>query len=408
VAADGDARMAGAARDWLAVVLAAVALTLVLAVPRVAKEQLTPPSTAAVDMELPVLRPGALWLSPEELQGLPTAGPAWQRLLELVEEDVGRAQLSDQNSKHDVAVLGLALVAARTDDEQLRARVVREILSVVGTEELPDEHCAFGSAAGARGLAIGRNLVGYILAADLIGLQPANGQQDAVIFARWVDDLRRRINCPSNGRGIRNTIAQGHAESGSNGSALQGAARVAASLYLGDRADVEDAWRTYRRYSGDRSVGSELDLGRGVRAGWAADPDRPVAINPAGSTRDGHRLDGAIVNDLARGGDRRWPPEYTQYPWEGISGYFVQAELLARAGYPAWEVEERAPLRAMQFLWEAYGASGDERWWDHTNWAKHLGNRAYGTSYPVPEGDPNGKNLGWTDWTHALLDDGPG
>jgi len=193
---------------------------------------------------------------------------------------------------------------------------------------------------------------------------------------------------------------QGHAESGSNGSALQGAARIAAARYLDDQRDLEDAWLTFRRYSGDRTVGPPLDLKRGVEAGWAADPQRPVAVNPAGATRDGHPVGGAIINDLARGGDLRWPPRFTQYPWEGISGYVLQAELLARAGYPAWEVEDRAPLRTVAFLWEAYGASGEERWWDHTNWAKHVVNAAYGTTYPVPEGDPNGRNIGWTDWTH--------
>lgn len=341
-----------------------------------------------------------LWISADELMARPMHGAAWDRLVSTARSEVGDAYLADQDSPHDVEVMAMALVAARTGDADLRDRAIDEVMEVIGTEDAPDPNCDFGDDEGARGLAIGRNLAGYVVAADLVGLHPDDGAEGRRL-ADWLDTVRHRVNCPANGRGERATIIEGHAGSGSNGSALEGGARVAASVYLDDHEDLELAWADFRRYSGDRSVGSDIDIGNGVEGGWAHDPREPVAVNPKGATKDGHLIDGAIINDMVRGGDFAWPPEYTQYPWEGIAGYLVQAQFLARAGYPAWEVEDRAPLRAVQFLDRLAQETGDDRWWDHTNWAKHLVNHVYEAGLSVPEGNPDGKNMGWTDWTHG-------
>ena len=100
---------------------------------------------------------------------------------------------------------------------------------------------------------------------------------------------------------------------------------------------------------------------------------------------------------MRRGGSFQWPPQKTGYAWEGLQGALVQAEILHRAGYPAWEWEDQALLRAVQFLhgigWEA---EGDDEW---QPW---LINYYYGTSFPVVIGARPGKNMGWTDWTHGV------
>jgi hypothetical protein len=94
-----------------------------------------------------------------------------------------------------------------------------------------------------------------------------------------------------------------------------------------------------------------------------------------------------------------WPPPKENYVWEALQGAVVQAQLLSRTaiGYGlAWQWEEQALLRAVRWLHDVckYPASGDDRW---IPW---LVNRAYGTSFPAGVGSV-GKNMGFTDWTHA-------
>ena len=75
----------------------------------------------------------------------------------------------------------------------------------------------------------------------------------------------------------------------------------------------------------------------------------------------------------------------------------MQAQILHRAGYPAWEWEDRALLRAFAWLHDQadYPAEGDDEW---QPW---LINAVYGTDFPTVSPARHGKNMGWTDWTAA-------
>jgi hypothetical protein len=90
-------------------------------------------------------------------------------------------------------------------------------------------------------------------------------------------------------------------------------------------------------------------------------------------------------------------PTPTDYPWGALQGAVVQAEILHRAGYPAWEWEDRALLRAVEFLCSiGWQPNGDDEW---VPW---LIKAAYGESCFVPDPEAgSGKNMGWTNWTHA-------
>ena len=112
--------------------------------------------------------------------------------------------------------------------------------------------------------------------------------------------------------------------------------------------------------------------------------------------KDGHSIDGALPEEMRRGGDFQWPPAQTGYAWEGLQGAIVQAEILHRAGYDTWQWEDQALLRAVEFL-ESIGwsADGDDRW---QIW---LINYAYGTSFSTQTAVSPGKNMGWTDWSHS-------
>ena len=75
-------------------------------------------------------------------------------------------------------------------------------------------------------------------------------------------------------------------------------------------------------------------------------------------------LDGALPDDMRRGGSFQWPPEYTQYPREALSGYVALAEILFRQGYDVYEWEDQALLRAARFLYDLEQQFPDEEWWE--------------------------------------------
>jgi len=98
-----------------------------------------------------------IWISEAEIMGLPMSGPAWDKLAADATGPWGTPNLSDTNSDHDVLTLAGALYAVRTGDLGTRARVEAAIIAAMGTDEN-------GSL-----LALSRNLLAYVLAADIIG-----------------------------------------------------------------------------------------------------------------------------------------------------------------------------------------------------------------------------------------------
>jgi hypothetical protein len=167
-----------------------------------------------------------LWLSRDELADLPMRGPAWEALLDDADSKLGTARIAKQNSKHDVRTLAAALVFARTGDEAYREKSVEGIAEAIGTEE------------GGRTLALGRNLPGYVIAADLLGLAEHNPELDRE-FRDWLTDVR---TAELDGR----TLVSTHEDRPNNWGTHAGAARVAASAYLDDDEDVASAASVFK------------------------------------------------------------------------------------------------------------------------------------------------------------------
>ena len=71
--------------------------------------------------------------------------------------------------------------------------------------------------------------------------------------------------------------------------------------------------------------------------------------------------------------------------------------MLNRAGYDVWEWQDRALLRAFRWLHEVnlFPAVGDD------TWQPYVINYFYGTDFPVESPSRAGRNVGYTDWTHA-------
>lgn len=313
-----------------------------------------------------------MWLTREELGRLPTSGPGWESLKAAAESDPGRPDLSEINQKNNVLVLAKALVYARTGEALYREEVSDNLMEAIGTEQ------------GGSTLALGRNLVAYVVAADLINL-PADAEKDR-LFREW---LRRMVDEPLDG----NTLQTTHETRPNNWGTHAGASRAAIAIYLGDAEELERTARIFKGYLGDRDVYDGFEFGK---LWWQDDRKKPVAINPVGATKEGISIDGALPEEMRRGGKFKWPPKETGYPWGALQGALVQAELLHRAGYLAWEWEDRALLRAAQFLYDiGWEPAGDDAW---LPW---MINYAYGTDFPAAVQAPPGKNMAWTDWTHS-------
>lgn len=274
-------------------------------------------------------------------------------------------------------MLAKALVYARTGGEALRDAVVASIRALPGTEQ------------GGETLGLARNLPGYVIAADLVGLDPV----DEAAFRSWLDDVRfERLS----GR----TLVSTHEDRPNNWGTHACAARVAASAYLGDGADVQRAADVFRGWMGDRATYDDFDFGD---LSWQSEASRPVGINPVGATIQGVPVDGVLPDDQRRGGSFELPPfPKENYVWEGLQGAVACAVLLHRQGFDVWEWEDRALLRAFAWLHtphfepssDTYPAQGDDEW------QPHVVNYFYGTSFPADVPARTGKNLGYTDWLY--------
>ena len=325
---------------------------------------------------------GGIWASAAEIAALPLAGTAYVSTRSAAWESWTLANLADQNSAHDTSVLAAALVAARTGDLALRVRAVNGILAAIGTEQ------------GARWLAIGRNLGAYVLAADVLGLHghPVIDPWFAGFFTKKLahnNDSARLV-------GIREAAWN----SASNASAQEGFVHAALAAYFRRADELAWAWDGYRRYIGDRSSPHRLSSNADA---WQELPSDPVGIQPRGASRNGCRLDGAVSNDMARGGLDVCTPGYTQYPWVGLSGAIPAAVVLDRAGFPAWTHMDSALRRSLEYLWAVRQATGNAAWFDGKRAAAaiYLANRAYAAAFPVVGPTGADQTVGFTDWSHA-------
>lgn len=327
------------------------------------------------DFERPPPEGRGIWISHEEIQRLPMSGPAWDALLNQANVSAGVPNVSDQNQDNNVYVLAKALVYVRTGDERYRTEVRSNCMAAVDTE------------LGGRTLALGRELLAYVIAADLVGLE----DREHDIFKAW---LRRALTETLEGRTLQST----HEDRPNNWGTHAGASRVAAAVYLNDRAEIERCAQVFRGWLGDRGAYVGFDFGD---LSWQVDPSQPVGVNPAGATKSGHSIDGALPDDMRRGCPFQMPPCHTAYAWEAMQGAVVQAEILHRQGYDAWQWQDRALLRAAQFLYDLDQRYSD--WWAEGDdeWQVWLINAAYGTSFPSETPARFGKNMGWTDWTHG-------
>jgi hypothetical protein len=343
-------------------------------------------------------RARGVWVDPAQLMQRPTSGLAWERLLADAGRDHGRADIADQDSNHDVYTLAAAFVCVRDAQHCDKAR--EGVLDAIGTE------------SGARWLAAGRNLGAYVIAADVLNMR-ADGVpgSDGTRVHEWIESWLDK-ELLENHSSERRAIQPFHAAN--NAAVQEGFAYAAVAAYLRHDAALDRAWNAFRTFVCDSGApdAEQIALQPAVLDGWAHDVQRPCAVNPSGARKTvplglpgagrTYSVDGALVGDMRRGGVYQWRPAYTSLPWVALEGLVPAAVILARAGYPAFEVADRAILRAHEYLWLLRSTTGDPRWFDGTRAREivHLVNAYYRTSYPVNDVTGGGRTIGYTAWTH--------
>lgn len=331
----------------------------------------TPPPTPIPTSPAEDARIGIL-ISMDDLMRLPASGSAWSNLKSEADHSAGSPDLSDQDQNNNVIVLAKALVFARTGEESYRTEVRQQLVMAVDTE------------LGGRTLALGRELVAYVVAADLIDLKNYDPGFDNDVFRPW---LQRTLTENLDGK----TLVSTHEDRPNNWGTHAGGSRAAVAIYLGDQVELARVAQVFKGWLGDRSSYAGFKYGT---LDWQCDSSKPVGINPKGCMKDGHSIDGVLPDDQRRGGGFTWPPPKENYVWEALQGALAQAIILDRAGYDVWNWEDQALLRAVTWLHEQadFPADGDD------TWEPHVINHFYATDFPAPTPSHPGKNLGWTDW----------
>ena len=325
-------------------------------------------------------------MSKDALMALPTKGPAWENLVAIANDPAGAPDLTDQDNRVGVMALASALVYARTGDDTYRERARSQIMAAIGTEQ---------QGAPNSILSLGRQLGAYVLAADFIKL---SGADDAT-FRPWLDAIRTR---ELGGHGRWTALIATHEDAPQNWGSFAGASRIAASLYLNDTADVARAAQVLRGFLGDRSAYSGFQGPEGARS-WSCDPAKFIPINGACSA-DGIDLDGAIVRDIDRGGNLKWPPGRAGigYTLESLQALTLQAELLTVNGYgDAWSWSDQALKRAAGIVTRS-GQAGGLTWnrSEVSYYVPWILNARYGLDLPTrPAGF--GRVFGYTDWLYG-------
>ena len=204
-------------------------------------------------------------------RSFPMSGADWTQVSSDGAASPGTPNVGSQDSQHDIYTLAAALTCVRNNANCTKAR--SQVVAAIGTE------------GNNRWLAISRNLGGYIIAADLLGLRDdGNPGSDGSRVEAWIRSFLTR-QLPDNNTGINRHIGPFH--SGSNAAAQEGFIYAAIGAYINDTTVLNRAWDAFRTYACDPTApdNENIDLGAGVAGGWAYNDSSPCAVNPLNSTK---------------------------------------------------------------------------------------------------------------------------
>ncbi len=320
-----------------------------------------------------------IWLNRDEIKSLPQSGTAWNRLYSDAYGTWDSRNITNQDSDLKNDLLAAAIVSVAKDDANLANKVKTKLGSLVNDWD-PNE----------RSLGISRNLIGAVMAADIIGYRTAE-------FENWVETM---LTHNFSGR----TIISTHQDRANNWGTHAGGSRIAAEIFLHGKP-TDNAVNVHKGWLGDFNSWPNFSVDYGLTGtSWQANPSKPVGINAANTTISGHNVDGVVPDDQRRSGGFSWPPAAEDYVYNALAPAAVTNEILARQGFDSWSWSDQAIKRAIAWLYDEANFKPADANWDGAWIAPHLVNVRYGTNYIYPT-DPShitrnqaGDSIDYVDW----------
>jgi len=172
-----------------------------------------------------------MWRCKNEIMALPTSGSAYSNTVTMAYGSWPIADLSVQTNNHAAFCMAGALIWARNGDATLRTKVRSGLMSAMRSMDQQSEY----DKSGSRTLGVGRQLTGYVIAADLIDFASFAADSEA-IFSTWLNQMRTQTFTNSNSSYCKTLV--GTHES-TNGWGLEaGASRLAIAIYRGQADEV--------------------------------------------------------------------------------------------------------------------------------------------------------------------------
>jgi hypothetical protein len=330
-----------------------------------------------------------------------TTGSAWDWLVkwaaqaERIAPVLGNFDDNADSGRAASKYLACAMVAARTGSDRHRRVVVRGLDALIGTENRSTD----GTPSASYLLATGRQLPGWLAAADLIGY-------DNPSFDMWLRTLPTKT-IGDHGRVQWRALVGCSHNSASNWGLACLSSWAAIAIYLGDTAQLAEVSARFRYFLGDLSqyvapYGKTSDWDRT----WFVDPVRWTGVN-----RSTERLlDGAVGEDASRsaGSFPTLDRSGVGYTLETFSSMVLLAVMLDQAGRPdVWGWSEAAIRRTADWLVRysapynsLRGVGSTNGWYAISKWMAWALNHYYGARYPT-EPSVYARNTVGADWIYA-------
>lgn len=351
-----------------------------------------------------------IFTSPNELATQPISGSAWNRVLSAANSfSSSMTEYDNQNSTDATYAYSSALVYARTGTNSYRSKV-RDAINTLSNASYDKGN---GTALG-----YARKLAAWVFAADLIDLK----NYAPSVHADFVNFLDGAMTTSYSGDGGSSLLNLAERRPNNIG-VFARMSCTAIAVYIEDTNlqqlmyDLMYSWVVNQSAypSGDTRTG-ENGWNWGSDQSWqyTTSSSNWLGINPAGSTKSGHNIDGIYPDDYRRNGSfssTNFPgPAGTDYPWDVQGGVAITAEVLYRAGFTQakalandWVHRGLARLHHLSTIsgsWD-YAPSGGDGGDDQ--YIPALVNYMYRskTQFPEPSSQNHGRPIAWTDWTHS-------
>lgn len=326
------------------------------------------------------------------------------------------ACITDQFSRQNSWAVANALVWRATASANARLRAVDAITDVIG------KHNNTSCGGSGRALEIGRNVGGYVVAADMINL-PAYDSTVNSQFVSWLGQVESASypgSPDADGNGT-STLRDCFRHRPDNWGVHCAFTQLTIDIYQGDSTGWNDVAQTFHRYSGNRNVPRwdniplSSDFDWAGSEDWSTTPSALRGIN-TGGTIPGTQLngDGYIIRDADRAGNPNTSgtcPIFDGHWAGGWSGTMLVTELLQRlfddgrlsGQYNTVSPKDmtfNAPLRASQALQRVDNCNAEAISHDD-EYARFLVDDLYpDANFPTVASPEVGKVMAFTEFTH--------